>query len=209
MNRKLLGITGALMGFVVAAAALLQPLAVNASEAGEGFGDYVVTIYNEQNGLPTGEANVVIQTSDGYIWIGSYGGLIRYDGTRFINFSEEKDGISSSSVRALFEDGKGRLWIGTNDAGVFVYENGSFTKIENPENHTFLCIRDFEEGADGTVYAASSSGLAVIREGILTPLNDERLAGNTVYSLGVDGYGRVRHLIMREISGWHPRPMEL
>lgn len=191
MNRKLLGIAGALMGFAVAAALLLQPFAVNASESLENFGDYVVTIYNEQNGLPTGEANVVIQTSDGYIWIGSYGGLIRYDGTRFRNFSEEKDGISSSSVRALFEDGEGRLWIGTNDAGVFVYENGSFTKIENPKDHTFLCIRDFEEGADGTVYAASSSGLAVIREGILTPLNDEKLAGNTVYSLGVDGYGRV------------------
>ena len=69
---------------------------------------YVVTVYNERNGLPTGEANDVLQTSDGYIWIGSYGGLIRYDGSDFRNYSLEGI-LPSSSVRALFEDSSGRL----------------------------------------------------------------------------------------------------
>ena len=101
--------------------AMLMPFTVKATEKTDEFGDYVATVYNEQNGLPTGEANVVIQTSDGYIWIGSYGGLIRYDGTNFVNYSIEENGITSSSIRALFEDSKGRLFIGTNDAGVFVY----------------------------------------------------------------------------------------
>lgn len=180
-----------LLGFVTAAVLLTQPFTVNASESTDDFGDYVVTIYNEQNGLPTGEANVVMQTSDGYIWIGSYGGLIRYDGTRFRNYSEEKEGITSSSVRSLFEDSKGRLWIGTNDAGVFVYENGQFSKIEGAEDHTFLCIRDFAEGTDGVIYAASNSGLAVIRDEALIPIDDEALIGNTIYALGVDSYGRI------------------
>ena len=80
-------IRGARAGLLILAVAafILMPLTVKAAENTEVFGDYVVTIYNEQNGLPTGEANVVIQTSDGYIWIGSYGGLIRYDGTNFVN----------------------------------------------------------------------------------------------------------------------------
>ena len=43
--------------------------------AKDGTGSYVRTLFNEQNGLPTGEANTIIQSSDGYIWIGSYGGL--------------------------------------------------------------------------------------------------------------------------------------
>ena len=86
---------------------------------------YVATLYNERNGLPTGEANAILQTSDGYIWIGSYGGLIRYDGTEFRNYSVERK-IESSSIRALFEDSKGRLWIGTNDAGVVVMEDDIF-----------------------------------------------------------------------------------
>lgn len=191
MVKRMLRAMEMLLGFAAAAVMLAQPFTVNASESGNTFGDYVVTIYNEQNGLPTGEANVVMQTADGYIWIGSYGGLIRYDGTRFRNYSEEKAGITSSSVRSLFEDSKGRLWIGTNDAGVFMYENGQFMKIEGQENHTFLCIRDFAEGTDGTIYAASNSGLAVIRDGMLAPLEEEGLLGNTVYALGVDSYGRV------------------
>ena len=72
---------------------------------------YVRTVFNERNGLPTGEANDVLQTSDGYVWVGSYGGLIRFDGTEFRNFSSEGI-LPSSSVRMLFEDSLGRLWIG-------------------------------------------------------------------------------------------------
>ena len=45
----------------------------------------IIYEFNETNGLPTGEANTVLQTSDGFVWIGSYGGLIRYDGTSFRN----------------------------------------------------------------------------------------------------------------------------
>lgn len=157
----------------------------------DSYGDYVVTVYNEQNGLPTGEANVVFQTSDGYVWIGSYGGLIRYDGTDFKNYSEEKDGIDSSSVRALFEDSGGRLWIGTNDVGIYTYKDGVFTKISNQDDHSFLCIRDFAEDSNGCIYAASTSGLAKIEGDILTPISDEAVAGETVYSLGVDCYDRV------------------
>ena len=40
-------------------------------------------MYNNRNGLPTSEANAITQTSDGFIWIGSYAGLIRYDGNTF------------------------------------------------------------------------------------------------------------------------------
>ncbi len=151
---------------------------------------YVVTLYNERNGLPTGEANAVLQTSDGYIWIGSYGGLIRYDGTEFRNYSVERK-IESSSIRALYEDSKGRLWIGTNDAGVVVMENDTFTKIPVPEDRTFLCIRDFKEGENGTIYVASNSGLAKISDGVIVPYEAEALQGNTVYAVAIDAYGRV------------------
>ncbi|MBE5794404.1 MAG: HD domain-containing protein [Clostridiales bacterium] len=152
---------------------------------------YVTTVYNERNGLPTGEANVVYQTSDHYIWIGSYGGLVRYDGSNFRNFSQEGL-IPSSSIRAILEDREGRLWVGTNDAGLFVLEEGSFTRVQEAGEPVFLCIRAIAQGQDGTIYAASSSGLACVQDGILTPVEDHPLlTGQTVYSLGVDAYGRI------------------
>ncbi len=151
---------------------------------------YVVAVYNESNGLPTGEANVVTQSSDGYIWIGSYGGLIRYDGTHFRNYSAE-GAIESSSIRSIFEDSKGRLWIGTNDAGVYLMENDEFTHITAESSNDFLCIRGFCEGADGTVYVASSSGMGEISGGKIQPYAIPEVSGLTVYCVGEDSLGRV------------------
>ncbi|MDE5993777.1 MAG: hypothetical protein K2G87_12095, partial [Oscillospiraceae bacterium] len=151
---------------------------------------YVRTVFNERSGLPTGEANDVLQTADGYVWVGSYGGLIRYDGTEFRNFSTEGI-LPSSSVRMLFEDSAGKLWIGTNDAGVFVYENGSITQPDGQPQDTFLCVRGFAEGADGVIYACSNSGIAEINEGTMQIYDIPELSGQTVYSVAVDKFGRV------------------
>lgn len=151
--------------------------------------NYVVTVYNEEDGLPTGEANTVLQTKDGYIWIGSYGGLIRYDGSTFRNYSLEGE-IISSSIRSLYEDSKGTLWIGTNDAGVYYFENDTFGRIEAEDENSFLCIRDFEEGKDGTIYVASNSGMGEINDKTLIPYEATEFC-ETVYSVAVDKYDRV------------------
>ncbi len=175
--------------FIIAAVCAIFSL-ILAAPVSAAEDSFVVTLYNESNGLPTGEANEVIQTSDGYIWIGSYGGLIRYDGTSFRNFSLE-GAIPSSSIRALHQGADGKLWIGTNDAGVFVMENNEVTPVDCSEENAFLCIRDFAEGKDGTVYVASNSGMAYIRDGVLTPMSGEHVVGGTVYSVSVDSLGRV------------------
>lgn len=147
-------------------------------------------VYNERNGLPTGEANDVLQTSDGYIWVGSYGGLIRYDGSEFRNLSAEGL-LPSSSVRMLHEDCAGRLWIGTNDAGVFVLDQGQITRPQGQPTDSFLCVRGFAEDPRGTVYVCSNSGVGQIRDGVMEVYTDPQVAGRTVYSLAVDRLGRV------------------
>lgn len=151
---------------------------------------YVRTVFNERSGLPTGEANDVLQTADGYVWVGSYGGLIRYDGTEFRNFSSEGI-LPSSSVRMMFEDSADRLWIGTNDAGVFVYENGEISQPEGQPRDNFLCVRGFAEDGSGTVYACSNSGIAEIRDGVMTVYDIDELTGRTVYSVAADKFGRI------------------
>ncbi len=51
---------------------------------------YLTVLYNNRNGLPTSEANDIVETSDGFIWIGSYSGLIRYDGKEFVRINSEE-----------------------------------------------------------------------------------------------------------------------
>lgn len=154
--------------------------------AGEGSSlqNWIVYEYNETNGLPTGEANTVLQTKDGYVWIGSYGGLIRYDGTTFRNYSTE-DAIPSSSIRALYEDSRGRLWVGTNDRGVYLYENKEFIHCEYENEQDFLSVRSFAEDSAGNLYVGTTSGLARIEDNRLFVVNDAA-CGMTVYSLAVD-----------------------
>lgn len=151
---------------------------------------YVSSVYNDRNGLPTGEANAVVQTPDGYIWIGSYAGLIRYDGTVFRNFSEE-GALQTATVRSLFVDSTGRLWVGSNDMGVFCMEDGVFVQPEGQPEDSFFTIRSFSEGENGVIYAASSSGLAKISGGVMTVYDNPKLSGETVYSTAVDKYGRI------------------
>lgn len=151
---------------------------------------YVRTVFNQTNGLPTDEANTVLQTADGYLWIGSNGGLLRYNGTNFRNFSAE-GAIPTPSIRTLFEDSTGRLWIGSSDAGVFVYQNGVFTAVPCADPYGFLSIRDFIEDQNGKIYVASSSGVCEITDGSMVPLSDAKVSGETIYSLGIDPYNRL------------------
>ncbi len=153
-------------------------------EDGSGLQDWIIYEYNETNGLPTGEANVVMQTGDGYVWIGSYGGLIRYDGTTFRNYS--KDGLLlSSSIRCLFEDVRGRLWIGTNDRGVYLYEDDQFTHYEYENDKEFLSVRCFAEDSGGNIYVGTTSGLARAEDGKLKLVNED-VHGTAIYSMAVD-----------------------
>ena len=60
---------------------------------------YTTVLYNNPNGLPTSDANAIAETGDGFIWIGSYAGLIRYDGNTFERM-DSTNGITS--VTCLF-----------------------------------------------------------------------------------------------------------
>lgn len=79
-------------------------------------------------GLSQGLINDMVQDREGFIWIATKGGLNRYDGYTFKAFTtdpQDTSSISSNSVSNLLEDSKGRLWIGTYDAGVNIYDKAS------------------------------------------------------------------------------------
>lgn len=173
------------------------------AEGEQGVEDWMNTVYNADNGLPTGEANVVLQTRDGYIWIGSYGGLIRYDGVNFKNFSAEEGTLESSSIRALYEGSDGKLYVGTNDMGVYIYQDGTFTRVSyEGDDNAFYSVRSFAETSEGVIYAGTTSGLAKIQTETntdtdtgtdtetdtdtvkLVPISDT--VGNIVYDLACD-----------------------
>ena len=68
--------------------------------------NFSAVLYDNTNGLPTSEANAIVQTADGFIWIGSYGGLIRYDGNTFVRM-DSTSGLTS--IKCMSVDDQDRL----------------------------------------------------------------------------------------------------
>ena len=124
--------------------------------AGEG---YSAVIYDNQSGLPTSEANAIAQTKEGFIWIGSYSGLIRYDGNTFVNLSTD---AGVSSVVSLYVDTRDRLWIGTNDSGVSVMEKGTFRRYGRHEGLNSLSVRAICEDKQGNILIGTTDGISYI-----------------------------------------------
>lgn len=129
------------------------------AESENPLSDFSAVLYNNSNGLPTSEANAIVQTGNGFIYIGSYGGLIRYDGVNFTRF-DSSTGITS--VVSLYVDSKDRLWVGTNDSGLVLYENGGFTFFDKDEGLTSLSIRSITEDNAGNIVFGTTEGLGYI-----------------------------------------------
>ena len=161
-------------------------LPVSADPTGQRAG-FSAILYNNQNGLPTSEANAITETGEGFIWIGSYAGLIRYDGNSFERF-DPKTGITN--VRSLFTDSKGRLWIGTNDSGVFLMDKGQLRQWDTEDGFISPSIRAITEDSDGIVYVSCIKGIAMFDEHLyLTEISDHRISSLTIKELrpGNDG----------------------
>ena len=136
---------------------------------------YMAVLYDNTNGLPTSEANDIAETSEGFIWIGSYSGLIRYDGNTFDRV-DSTTGIAS--VVRLFVDSGDRLWIGTNDSGVAVMERGEYRMWGKAEGLNSASVRAIAEDDAGVIYVATTGGIAAIdRDMNLTMLDDPRISG--------------------------------
>ena len=145
-------------------------------------------LYDGTNGLPTSEANAIAETSDGFLWIGSYAGLIRYDGNTFERLDSSTYGLSS--IKCLFVDSKDRLWIGTNDNGVAVMERGEVKMWGKLDGMRSAHTRAITEDRNGRIYVATTSGIMMIdQEYQLSFIEDERIldANMRDIRLGNDG----------------------
>ena len=123
--------------------------------------EYEAIFYDSYDGLVSAQINAVAQTGDGYIWVGTYSGLYRYDGQKFA-----KSNVSSEiySVMALYVDSEGVLWIGTNDSGLFGFdpESGEVSHISVKEGLPSDSIRSLAEDRTGRLFVGTVSSLAII-----------------------------------------------
>jgi len=119
------------------------------------------------DGLTQHDVSCFLQDSFGFIWIGTYDGLNRYDGFNVLNFSHktnDDESLSSNRILCLFEDSKKRIWIGTDGSGVNYYSlvNEKFIRVKTPEG--FNQIKDIAENSKGEIFFATSNGVLKLIE---------------------------------------------
>jgi ligand-binding sensor domain-containing protein/signal transduction histidine kinase len=83
--------------------------------------------WGTDSGLPQNTVHSILQTRDGFVWLGTDGGLVRFDGIDFVTFdAENTPQFKSDTISDLLEDHSGKLWISTT-AGLLSYREGAFT----------------------------------------------------------------------------------
>ena len=107
----------------------LLPDSAYAIDPNRAISQYVRDRWGLAQGFPSGAVYAITQTSDGYLWIGTESGLVRFDGKSFRLVKDISGGIAITSVRGLAPDKDGSLWIRLQDRTIVRYRDGLF---ENP-----------------------------------------------------------------------------
>ena len=118
----------------------------------------VLASWRATDGLPQDSVQAIAQTPDGYLWVGTKGGLARFDGVRFTTFGLA-DGLKGLDVVSLVEDGEGGLWIGTFGGGLSRWHAGSISTLTTADgllHDDALVLAPAEPGA---VWVGGRGGL--------------------------------------------------
>ena len=138
--------------------------AMGAAEAG-----FQVQNWQTQEGLPSNKIGVVLQARDGYLWIGTYEGLIRFDGVKFTLFDSTKiPSWHDSGVTSLYESRDGVLWIGHADGTVSAFNDGAFTRYPAHREWKGGKIQGIGNDRGGDTWLLDNGGnLARLRDGLV------------------------------------------
>jgi len=128
---------------------------------------FVVDSWSVEEGLPDSEAISVLQGGDGYLWIGTQHGLVRFDGNRFTVFNQmNTPGLASDRIVFLFQDKDTNLWVGTESSGLEMIADGiihNFSSVGAGNGAVTYATQD----TSGTILFESANGIYFFQKGQL------------------------------------------
>jgi len=156
------------VGRILLAALLLLPALRARAEISD---DWFARPWRSDEGLPDNNVFGIAQTSDGFLWVGTAGGLVRFDGDRFDEFSPLNVGIPVRGIRTLLLDKHDRLWL-SMDRGFVVCAERTTAKVLTPTDGLppDSQVQVFAEDGEGTIWMAYGSrrSLTSVKNGRVT-----------------------------------------
>ena len=152
----------------------------------------------------------IVQSRDGYIWLGTQQGLMRFDGLRFTVYDRHTVPLMrSNSVLALCEDREGGLWMGMESGGALRLKDGQFTSLTVQDGlpaERVTCL--LEDAHAGLWIGTSDGGVCLYSKGRVRRYGPaDGVPGKAIYSLGQDRNGRIwvatgRGLVRQSTTGF-------
>ena len=130
---------------------------------------YQQVVWQDHDGLPANGVAAIARTPDGYLWLATGEGVVRFDGVRFTTFdSVNTPALESNNVQSLLVDRAGSLWIGTHSGGVTRYRDGRFTHLSTKDGLSDNRARSLYEDRLGGIWVGTEAGVNVFRGGQFT-----------------------------------------
>ena len=122
---------------------------------------YRFDLWTADNGLPQNVIRGVCQTTDGYLWLATFNGLVRFDGVRFTVFDKStSEGIKSNRFTFIFVDHNNDLWLGTEDSGITRYHRGTFTTFTSADGLANNSVRAIETDQQGHIFVLTAFSIS-------------------------------------------------
>lgn len=178
--------------FILAAAFFAGAESVRAIPLDKPLSQLSHDIWQVEHGLPQNSIRAVAQGSDGYLWLGTSDGLVRFDGVRFTVFDRHNTpALEENTVQVLYTASNGVLWIGTRAGGVVAMRDGVFTReigIGRLSSHRVLAISRDRAGA--MWMGTSGNGLIRLKDGSATTFTTrDGLSNDRVTAVAEDRTG--------------------
>ncbi len=171
---------------------ILQGQFVMALEPGTRLEQYVRTIWTVDRGLPQSTVFGVTQSPDGYIWIATQEGFVRFDGSQFVTYDRStRPEIISNFSFSIRSTRSGAVFVGTVDGGLVRLQDGTITVMTEANGLPSSNVPALLESADGTLWIGTSSGLARFSNGRVSPFPSQELPHVTITALAEDRSGRL------------------
>ena len=129
---------------------------------------YAHEVWTTKNGLPEADVMAILQTRDGYLWVGSEEGLARFDGVTFTVFDHRNSPLPNNRIQALLEAPDGSLWVGTEN-GLARLKDGQFSNFSVRDGLPSDNIRDLWASTDGTIWITTARGVTEFRRNKFEP----------------------------------------
>jgi len=174
----------------------LSPFSLFCLDPDKKLTQYIQDRWEIQQGLPQNFVSGITQTANGYLWLATEEGLVRFDGKEFRIFGKtEIEELSENVITALYTDRGGNLRIGTYGTGIFYLEEGKFSKSTGEDDKGLSqsrvrCI--YEDRQENLWIGTDISGLYRLKDGEVTRVTvDDGLSDNKIWSILEDREGNL------------------